>query len=483
MSTNNAKNRKGWFIVVLSSLLLMAAACYKDEGNYDISMPTTPVVSGLDTLYHALVGDSLIIEPVIEGLSKEQLQFAWRIDVPEAVRPELNRYEGPALRIVFGLQAKRYTARLTLTDTRNGMKYFYTFKIQGTTAFSKGSLVLSEENGVTKLSFVKTDSTVQPNIYESINRESLPVSPLHLHFLRNQFTGNTPLGYWIITKNGGVRLDVNNLQKEEVKPGTLKDNFFLALDQVQVGSLQNHPQGVLMGVLNGKFYGGTTTTWDQSNTYGMFGTYADGDYVLAPQFVMSIINGNVSIIAFERNKKQFIRLNIYGAPMYFGTQYTPINTTVFDPTKLDMELVHIVQINNADTYAYMKAPDGQVYELKFNVNFNGPFTFTAAHKRLFKFAQYMDENTKIVSTRNGNIYIAHGNTLLRYNPISEQVTFLKTVFNSPISMLKLDDDENTLLVGSANSIYYLDIRVGRDGDLTGLIEGIPGKPIDMTWRK
>ncbi|MFD2594523.1 PKD-like family lipoprotein [Sphingobacterium griseoflavum] len=477
------KNKKIKLVCALATLLWIAVSCYKDQGNYDITMPTTPVVHGLDTLYNALVGDSLIIEPMIEGLPKEQLLYEWRIYVPEAVRPELNSYQGAALRIVFGLQAKRYTARLTLTNTENGMKYFYKFHIQGNTAFSKGSLVLSEDDGVTKLSFIKPDSTIQPNIYESINREILPVGPRHIHYLRNQFTGNTPLGYWVITQNGGVRLDVNNLQKEAVKPGTLKDNFFLAPTTLQVGSLQSHPQGVLMGVINGKFYGGTTTTWDQSNTYGMFGTYADGDYTLAPQFVMSVINNNFSIIAFENNKKQFVRLNIYGAPMYFGTQYTPVSSSIFDPTKLDMELLHMVQINNSDTYAYMKSIDGGIYELKFNVNFNGPFTFTAAHKRLFKYAEFIDQDTKMLCTRNGNIYIAHRNRLFRYNPISEQLTALNTTFNTPISMLKLDDDEQTLIVGAGSSIYYLDIQVGRDGDLLGQIQGIPGKPIDMTWRK
>src|SRR5690606_41607488 len=97
------------------------------------------------------------------------------------------------------------------------MKYFHTFFIQGITEFSQGSLVLSQDEGLTKLSFIKPDSTVQPNIYETINNEQLPNDPLHIHYLRNMNTGGLPLAYWIITKHGGIRLNVNDLQKETLK--------------------------------------------------------------------------------------------------------------------------------------------------------------------------------------------------------------------------------------------------------------------------
>lgn len=463
--------------------LAVLASCYKDKGNYVIDMPAAPVVAGLDTLYEASVGDSLIIAPKITGIDPTSLQCHWRIDVPEAVVPEANHYDGPALRIVFGLQAKRYTARLTLTNTANGMKYFYDFKIQGKTAFSQGSLVLSVQNGVSMLSFIKPDNTVQPNIYEAINGEQLPAEPLHIHYLKNQYTSNTPLGYWIISRQAGVRIDVNNLVKETLKPGTLHDNFFLAPSTIQVGSLQAHPQGVLMGVINGKFYGGTTTTWDQSNTYGMFGTYADGDYELSPEFVLTAVDDNFSVIAFEKNKKQFVRINIYGSPMYFGTQYSVAHTEVFDPLNVGMELVKMLQINNTDTYAYVRDTAGKIYELKFNANFNGPFLITAGHKRPFIHPEWIKEETRMLAARNGYIYVAHKNQVFRYNPLNQQVDLLKTEVQSDISLLKLEDDQNTLIAGAAGSLYYLAIQVGKNGELIKKIGGIPGTPVDMTWRK
>lgn len=466
-------------IVVLTVL----GACYKDKGNYVIDMPESPVLQNLDTLYEAMTGDSLIVQPKITGIATEDLECDWRIDVPEALVPEANHYKGNALRIVFGLEAKRYTARLTVTNKANGMKYFYPFKIQGVTEFSRGSLVLSQDQGAGKLSFIKPDNSVQANIYEAINGQPLPVDPLQLHYVKNQFTGNTPLGYWIISKQAGVRLNVNTLKKESLKPGTLFDNFFLAPPTINVGSLQAHPQGILLGIINDKFYGGATTTWDQSATYGMFGTYADGEYDLASKFVLSTANNNFTVIAFEKNKKQFVRINLYGSPMYFGTQYSAINSDVFNPTNVGMDLLQLVQINNADTYAYVRNATGQIYELMFNANFAGPFNFTSGHKRLFVRPQWITAETKMLASRSGYIYVAAQNQVFRYNPLSEQVQVLKTDIKGDVTMLKLEDDENTLIVGSAGTLYYLDIQVGKTGELIKKIDGIPGNPVDMTWRK
>ncbi len=466
-------------VVLLSTILF---SCFKDKGNYDVRLPEEPKVSNLDTVYLAYVGDSLIVQPSISAPTGADIELQWDIYAPEATTPDQYRFTGPSLRTVFGLQSKRYNAKLTIYNKTNGMKYFHWFQIQGITEFTKGSTVLSVENGVTQLSFIKPDGTVQPRIYEAIHNKPLPANPLHLHFLTNQFTGNTPLGYWIVTKNGGVRLNVSTLMEDQLNPTTLFENFFTPPAAIEVGNLQKHAQGVLVGVMNGKFFGGATTTWDQSPTYGMFGSYANGEYELDPHFIMSNVNGSISFIAFEKNKKQFVRINSYGVPTYFGTQYSVINGDIFDPTNVGMDITAFVQINNTDTYAYCKDNSGLIQELMFNVNFNGPFTFTARHKRPFIRQDLFNARTKIIAARNGVIYLASGTTIYRYNPLNQEIRELDTKTDSDITMLKLSDDENTLIAGSGGSVFYLNISVGNYGSLTQKIGGIPGTPVDMQWR-
>lgn len=473
-----------YYALCLTAIAGSFSSCYKDLGNYDINIPIEPEIKGLDTLYRAVVGDSLIINPTITGIPLEHLHCSWRLYVPEEISPDRHAYEGNSLRIVFGLRAQRYQARLTVTNTQNGMKYFHTFFIQGITEFSVGSLVLSDESGVTKLSFVKPDGTVQPDIYQTINNEQLPTEPLHLHYLRNMTTGGMPLGHWIITKHGGIRLNVNDLRKEASRPGTLHDNFFLPPPTIEVGSLKGHPQGVLMGIINGKFYGGTTNTWDQNDLYGMFGAYAVGNYELAPQFVLTTVGGNSSMVAYESEKRQFVRLNVQAGPVYFGTQYTVDNTVAFDPHAVGLDLLQIVQINNADTYAYMQDSNGQIFELKFIPEFNtNPFRFTPIHKRPFIRQEWIHADTKMVATQNGYIYIATGNRVYRYNPLNQQIVELEARFAGPITMLKLDDDQNTLIAGSEGSVYFLDVQVGQNGGIKSKIDGLPGNPVDIITRK
>lgn len=467
-------------IIIIAVAALFMTGCYRDKGHYDINIPEEPVVANLDELYEAIVGDSLIIEPLIAASPDADIELEWRIDAPEA---PVGAYvfTGPSLRIIFGLQANKYRTRLTVHNKKTGIRYFHFFDIQGITEFVRGMTVLSVEDGVTQFSFVKPDSTVQARIYEAITNKQLPNNPRHLFYLANQNTGGTPLGYWIITENGGVRLNVSTMQEEPVYPNTLASNFFLPPPTIDVGHLIQHPQGVMMGVINGKFYGGTTQTWDQAPTYGTFGAYADGDYDLAPKFVMANVNGQFSFITFDRQRKQFLRLNYYGAPAFFGTQYVVTNTGIFDPMNVGMDLVDMVQSNNSETYAYVKGADGTIHELAFNVNFNGPFTFTPVHKRPFVRQGLFGENTKLLAAQNGVLYIASGNKVYRYNPLNQEIRELETSFDSPVTMLKFNG-QSTLVVGSGTSVYFLAIQTGRFGDLTGQIDGIPGYPVDVAFR-
>jgi len=148
-----------------------------------------------------------------------------------------------------------------------------------------------------------------------------------------------------------------------------------------------------------------------------------------------------------------------------------------------MDLLHMVQINNKDTYAFVKDDSGSVYELKFTANFNGPFLVTANHKKLFVHQEWISANTKMVASRIGYIYVGYQNKVFRYNPLNQQVQELKVNIQSPVSLLKLDDDENTLIVGAGSSLYYMDIQIGKDGQLLKKIDGIPGDIVDLTWRK
>ncbi|WP_285008984.1 PKD-like family lipoprotein [Pedobacter faecalis] len=461
----------------LSVISVIFTACHKDLGHYEIDMPETPEVV-MDSVFTANVGDSLIITPTIKSKDLANIELHWRISVMEGT-DVLDT--GASLRIIYGLQAKRYPGRLTVYNKANGMKYFHKFFIDGATEFARGTSVLSVENGITQFSFIKPDGTVQARLYRAIHGKDLPANPMNLFLLRNRFTGGTMLGYWIITKNGGVRLEPNTMVEDPKYPNTLSDNFFVAPDNIEVGSLKPHQQGIMAGVINGTLYGGTTNTWDQAPTYGMFGP-AEGDYELAPSFIMTQANAGTSFVGFDKNRKQFLRFNVYSGPTYFGTQYGVPSPAAFNPMAVDMDLIHMEQLNNTDCYAYCKSADGKIHELHFTVNFTGPFEFKPLGKREFVRQDLITADTKWQGASNGVIFMTKGEKIYRYNPLNQEVRELVTTFEKPVSMIKLSEDEQILRVGIQGGIYNLDISTGKYGTLIDKVEGIPGSPVDIVVR-
>ncbi|HEX2533286.1 MAG TPA: PKD-like family lipoprotein [Chitinophagaceae bacterium] len=469
-------------LLFLLPVLLLLNACYKDKGNYTYDLPKEPLVTSLDTVYDVFVGDSLIIDPGVQTPNgTAHLKYDWKIAVPEQLS-HLS-YTGPQLRTVFGLGPKRYFARLTISDTTNGMKYFRDFAIDGKTAFSLGTVVLSEENGAGQLSFIKPDGSVQARLYEAMHREPLPGNPRQLIAVHQAYNPAVTNSYWLLFGEGdnpGVQLDANTMQRKQL----LKENFFDAPAALQAGRFQSNFFGVVTGVINGKLYAGTTSTWDQNPLYGKFGLPAPGDYTLADQAIFNFNPGTFSgyYIGYDKVKQQFLRFNLYGSPTFFGTQYDVIGEA-FDPKNVGMELLHMEQINGAEVYAFMKAADGKIYELKFSLEFNGPFQITPIHKRLFPEPSLFTAETKITATATGVFYIASGPKVYRYNPLNGELKPLVHSFgDKAVSMVKLIANDQQLVAGTEGSLFYLDIGTGKLGELIRKVDGLPGRPVDLYIR-
>lgn len=472
-------------LLLATVTVLLVTACYKDKGNYTYHIPEEPQVAKLDSVYRVYLGDSLIIDPGTTLKTGARLQLDWVIGTPNPNEKPIS-FTGPVMRVVFNLSANQYTGTLTISNLDNGMKYFHTFTVIGQTAFVQGTTVLSVENNVTQLSFIRPDGTVQARVFQSINPGvSLPANPSQL--LASPVAYQPQIqSYWILGKSGkdpGIRIDANTF----AKTGTLANNFFDAPDTtLAVGRFYATPLGVLTGVINGKLYNGATTTWNQSPTYGMFGQGAAGDYNLSPEMVLNYTGtyGPGNYVGFDVNRKQFVRFNLYSDATYFGTSYIVQPNAAFDPTNLGMDLLHLQAINGSRCYAYCKATEGNIYELKFSTNFNdaGNPTFTAEQKTLFPKPQYITAATQWAATASEIIYLSSADKIYRYNPINQSFIQLTTDFGGKtVTMLKLLD-QNTLLAGVEGTLYYLDVSTGKYGDLEKKIDGIPGSPVDVAVR-
>ncbi|RFM28205.1 PKD-like family lipoprotein [Deminuibacter soli] len=460
--------------------MLVLAACYKDKGNYTYHKPDEPLIA-LDSVYNVLIGDSLVIKPRVQYTGTDTFSYEWKISLPDNTTRE---FKGPELHMLYGLGAARYAGLLTAINHNNGMHYFYPFVVSGETVFSEGVAVLTAENGKAQVSFIKANGEVLSRIYQVINpNDTLPDDPIQIiKAVEVIMEPDITRCYWVLGKSGkykGVQIDVNTFARK----GHFEDNFFDVPDTVAPQNFCSTIQGVLAGVSNGRMYAGTTSTWDQAPNFGMFGLDAAGDYTMHPSFIYNTDKQGSQqyFIGFDTKHSQFVRMNMYGGLVYFGPAYA-VTGGAFNPINLGMDLITMMQIDGGNCFAFCKDASGAVQELKFSVEFNGPFNFNPIYQHTFAHPELITGNTKWIGAPGEIIYFTSNDKIYRYNPLNQDLrTLTADMGGKAVTMIKLMED-GTLAAGTENTLYYLNISGGNTGTVLRKVEGLPGNVIDIVNR-
>ncbi|MES2455910.1 MAG: PKD-like family lipoprotein [Bacteroidota bacterium] len=470
-------------LYLLAFAAIFYTSCKKDLGNYTYSPPSEPVIKGIqDANISALIGDSLIIKPEVTFAGADpmkDLNFEWRILLLEELR-ELS-YTGYPFKMLFNLGTGERSATLIVTDKRNGLIYKYKFKITGTTQFSNGTLILSNDGGNSKLSFVKPDKTVLANIYESLQEGSLPKNPV-------QFYYSKPLPYQLLSKeeywilcndptNGSVIVNPSTLLRKD----NFKSQFFLPPTTIVPGHLETSQGTLSYGVINGKLYIGVFTTAPFAPDYGKYGNEQIGDYNLSPFFTFA----GGFYIGYDIKSKGFVVFD--GGGNYAGKNYesSTLPTAPFDPKNTGFDnLVYMKASSAGTTYAFFRSTEGSTYELKFNNQLSAnPRVITAEQKRIFAGSSLVQSDSKWIRNSINVFYFSSNDKIYRYNPISESLEQQEANFGGKkISMLKISDDDNKLYVGVEGAMHTLDVSTGKNGNILSTINGIPGAPVDFLTR-
>ncbi|MGF6847187.1 hypothetical protein QFZ51_002422 [Chitinophaga sp. W3I9] len=462
------------FLYIIGILVLFTA-CYKDKGNYDYHPIPEPVITKLDTAYMAVVGDSFIISPkVVLASGNTKYQGLWKISVPGQMGTQ--DYTGQELRIVFGLGASRYPAVYIVYDSITGMKYYYKFVINGTATFTRGTVVLSDDVTSSKISFIKEDGTVQADVYTNINHDTLPGGALQLTMMKNVNYGNLITGYWATFKTGGVYIDPNNLGKIR----TLAKNFYSDPGPLEVSTFIPSSLGVPVGIINKQLYRGATETAPFATYYGFMGIPLSGTYSLSPSIIASDPDNRGYFVGFEETKRKMVRMD-WGN--YLDTNYI-VKDSAFTPKNLKMDMLHLGRFSDNVCYAFCDSA-GQIRELRFGVEFRtgSDPVFHALEKRKPVIADKISAATLWAESPVGVFYFTQADKVYRYNPLNKDVKEMASSFGGQtITMLKLLENGNQLLVGVRGSIFYLNVGTGHNGETTKRVDGIPGAPKDVIVR-
>lgn len=473
------KLRNLWILAVV---IILSYSCKKDLGNYTYSPPSEPVINGIkDVSFPALIGDSLIIKPEVSLAGADPLKdldFEWRILLMEKLKDTV--LTGYPLKMMFNLGTGERASKLVVTDKRNGLKYTYAFKVNGVTQFSLGQVVLSSDNGLAKLSFIKPDDTVLPDLYQSLNGQSLPEKPIQLYYSK-------PLPYQLLTKEefwvlcddpskGSVILDASSMLRKD----NFASQFFLPPTSIQPGHLETLMGTISNGVINNKLYIGISSTAPFAPDYGKFANEQTGDYLLSKYFT----HGSSFYFGFDNKATAFVVFT--GDGSYLGTNYTSESTTAFNPKNIAMKnLIYMKTGESGTSYAFFKEPDGNIYELKFEYNLSSTDKkINPSHKRVFKGSSLIRDDSKWIKNSLNVFYFSSDDKIYRYNPINESLVALEAnLAGKKVSMIKISDDDNTLTVGVDGAVHSLNVSVGANGNIIKTISGIPGAPVDILNRK
>jgi len=465
-------------LLFLTILAAGFASCKKDLGNYTYHPPSKPVVTAFaDSTFQALVGDSLILAPkiAIQGANPlTDLSYQWDILVADEARTDT--YMGYPLRIVYNLAPGLRDAKLTITDKRNGIKYFFPFKIQGGTQFSVGITVLSVDGATTKLSFIKPDGTVLSNLYKSLNGEDLPANPTQLFAKPLAYQPGTVEDYWVVCQDENkqsVIIDASTMLRKRY----FNEQFFIAPNPINLGRFEAST-GTPTGEINGKLYMSVTSTAPFAPDFGKFSNAQSGTYTLSPYYSRT----PNYFFGFDSAAQTFITFD--GGGNYMGNDFTA-DGAAFDPKHIGTGNLLFMKAQPGQSYAYVKGTDGQIYELSFYIDMDN-YSARALHvygKRVFKGASLVLADTHWQQSTINVFYFTSNDKIYRYNPLNEDLRTLDAAFGGKkVTMIKLSADGNTLTAGTDGAIYTLDVSVGKNGTITKTITGIPGSPVDLVIR-
>ncbi|WP_214071805.1 PKD-like family lipoprotein [Mucilaginibacter sp. dw_454] len=469
------RNKLYFLLIFLAGTLF---SCKKDLGNYTYHTPSEPILTAFtDSTFNALVGDTLTLAPkvTIAGANYlTDLSYQWDILVAEEARTET--FTGYPLKFVYNLAPQLRDAKLTITDKRNGIKYFFQFKILGGTQFSTGTTVLSVDNGITKLSFIKPDNSVISNLYKSLNGEDLPVTPTQLFAKPLAYQPGSVENYWVICQdpaNPGVVIDGSTMLRKNY----FKDQFFIAPPTINLGSFEAS-NGTPTAEINGKLYLSVTQTAPFAPDFGKFSSAQSGDYTLSKFYTRT----PSYFFGFDATAQSFITFD--GGGNYMGNDFAT-DGSAFDAKHIGTSNMLFMQAQPGQSYAYIKGTDGKIYELSFYIDMDD-YSQRSIHiygKREFKGEAFVTDDTKWQKSTVDIFYFTSNDKIYRYNPLNQDLRTLDANMNgNKVTMIKLSADGNTLTAGTNGSLYTLDVSVGKNGTITKTINGIPGSPVDMVIR-
>lgn len=243
--------------ILFLALVLSFIGCVDDKTNSDFTTLNDITVSGIKESYICTLGDSLIIIPDLKHSLDENdgnFDYLWFFSTPQTMYAADTLSRERDLRISVRAVPGEYNLTYKITDPRTGVFHSHQVPVRVDGAYSKGVLVLAENDGFAQLNFLPEEGNFVTGIYEGANQEKLGRNPRHVFFVNPGKAEYKEVAVLCNDERGGVFMNTNNMLKRT----DLRDAFFVPLLEPEImPDLYFKPKSGTMAdylLVNGKAY-------------------------------------------------------------------------------------------------------------------------------------------------------------------------------------------------------------------------------------
>lgn len=486
---------------VLLCLLITAAGCYKDKGNYAYQVTNAVLVS--DTLARGIKainkGDTLVLTPAVSQTmvsGDANLSYEWSfttLNGGSTLRRILARTK--QLKAVMDsnfVLGFSYVLTYKVTDNNSGESVFLKYNISIGNKYSQGWMLLEDKGGTTDFSMILPDGEVVHDVYKTLNGVVLADKPVRMQistFLVSDGVNEASRKLYLLMEHGGMEIDYTRMSRRYDYGGL----FYTAPAVIQPTYTGFPSSATSMGsaINNGKLYINAAGPFPGIKKWGgaLVSPENKLNYELAP-FVISGpgINGNVyPVVVYDKVGKRFCGVSGTGASL---DSFARGASTLFDMNHTGMELIYMDNSPAGQANAFMKDATGQVQFCRFRMSYTAVDSVLTLMKQPVNDAAIADMHTAASSLISDHVFYGTGNKIYRYEPASN-TTALQFSFpaNEQVTIIKcpmpLADAPQVAAVtwdGAQSRLYLFYINAMGGIDSYSIMYGGFGKVVDAEYK-
>lgn len=247
-------------ILFACALAVLLTACVEDATNKDFVPVDRAKISGMEKDYIRNMGDSLVIYPGLEhsvaNTGDDEYEYLWYLSTNRSMNAADTLSKEKDLKVIIKTLPGEYHLNYKVTHQVTGVFNDLRCNIRVNGTFSRGILVLAENDGYAQLNFLPQQGNFVTGVYEGVNKEKLGKNPAGVFYVNP--TANKPAlkEVYVLCQDagGGACLNPDNMKKRT----NIRDAFYISLADEIIGSdLYLKPKSAIMAdylLINGKVY-------------------------------------------------------------------------------------------------------------------------------------------------------------------------------------------------------------------------------------